>query len=129
MTRDWQEAAKRGDAATLRRLLGQGEDVDSLDRFGQTALMLSARNGHVEAVRALIDSGAKLDHTAKYHLSALMLAVINDHISIVRLLVEAGADTRIRGSGAPGFFDKTAEDLAEDLERRSISELLRCRQR
>jgi ankyrin repeat protein len=129
LKRDWQDAAERGDAAALRRLLGLGEDVDSLDRFGQTALMRAARNGHVEAVRVLVDSGANLDHTAKYRLSALMLAVVNDHISIVRLLVEAGADTRIRGTGAPGFFDKTAEDLAEDLERRSISELLRCRQR
>jgi len=129
LKRDWQEAAERGDAATLSRLLDLGEDVNSLDRFGQTALMLVARNGHTEAVRILLKSGADLDCTAKYHLSALMLAVINDHASIVRLLVEAGADTHIRGTGAPGFADKTAVDLAEDLGRELISELLRFRQR
>jgi hypothetical protein len=58
-----------------------------------------------------------------------MLAVINDHTPIVRLLVEAGADIHIRGTGAPGFADKTAADLAEDLGRELISELLRFRQR
>ena len=125
MTREWQAAAERGDAAALRCLLDLGEDVDSLDRFGQTALMLAARNGHVEAVRVLIGAGADLDRTAKYRLSALMLAVINEHIAIVRLLVEAGAETGIRGTGAPGFADKTAGDLAEDLGRTSIAELLR----
>jgi ankyrin repeat protein len=125
--RDWQEAAERGDASTLTRLLDLGENVNSLDRFGQTALMLASRNGHTEAVRVLLESGADLDCTAKYHLSALMLAVINDHFSIVWHLVQAGANTQIRGTGAPGFADKTAGDLAEDLGRESILELLRSR--
>lgn len=87
--------------------------------------MLVARNGDLEAVRALVEAGADLDRTAKYHLSALMLAVINDRRAIAKLLVEAGADTRIRGTGAPGFAGKTALDLAEDLGRESLCELLR----
>jgi len=128
LNRNWQNAADGGDVTTLGRILELGEDVDSLDRYGQTALMLAARNGHHDAVRVLVEAGADLDHTAKYHLSALMLAVINDRVSIVRLLVEAGADTEIRGSGAPGFADKTAADLAADLGRDSISELLRSRE-
>lgn len=128
MTRDWQQAADRGDAATLRRLLEGGAEVDARDRYGQTALMRTARNGHCEAVRVLVEAGADLDHTAKHHLSALMLAVIDDRVSIVRLLLEAGADTDIRGSGAPGFAGKTAAELAADLEREEISELLRSQQ-
>ena len=129
MRRDWQEAVERGDAAALRALLERGEEVDSLDRYGQTALMTVARTGHLEAVRVLVDAAAHLDHTAKYGLSALMLATLNDREAIARLLVEAGADTRIRGSGAPGFADKTAFDLAEDMGRAAIVELLRTRSR
>ena len=125
MEQEWQEAARAGDATTLTRLIAAGADVDSLDRHGQTALMLAARNGHTEAVRALLDAGAALDHTAKYHLSALMLAVINDRHTIVELLVAAGADARIRGTGAPGFAGKTALDLAEDLGRTDLVALLR----
>jgi ankyrin repeat protein len=128
MEQEWQEAAREGDATALRRLIATGADVDSLDRYGQTALMLAARDGHTEAVRILLEAGAALDHTAKYHLSALMLAVINDRHAIVEALVSAGADIRIRGSGAPGFAGKTALDLAEDLERTSIVALLRGEQ-
>lgn len=121
----WQAAAERGDAAVLRRLIDRGEEIDSLDRYGQTALMLAARNGHLQAVRVLVEAGADLDRTAKYHLSALMLAVINSRTTIAELLVAAGADTQVRGTGAPGFAGKTALDLAEDLGRESIFRLLR----
>ncbi len=125
MRRDWEQAAKRGAAAALRTLLDGGVGVDSLDRYGQTALMLAALWGHRDAVEVLVAAGAQLDHTAKYGLSALMLATINGHESIARLLVEAGADTQIRGTGAAGFYEKTALDLAVDLDRDSIAALLR----
>ena len=111
----------------LRELIDRGSDVNSLDRYGQTALMLVARNGHLEAARVLVEAGADLDRTAKYHLSALMLAVINGRTPIAELLIEAGADTQIHGTGAPGFAGKTALDLAEDLGRESLSLLLRRR--
>jgi ankyrin repeat protein len=124
MKRAWQEAAERGDAGALRGMIGEGADVDSLDRYGQTALMLAARRGHLDVVRALIEAGADLDRTAKYTLSALMLATINDHHAVAELLVNAGADREIRGSGAPGFAGKTALDLAEDLGRESLAALL-----
>jgi ankyrin repeat protein len=42
----------------------------------------------------------------------LMLAVINGHVDVVRTLVRAGANLAVRGTGAPGFADKTAMDLA-----------------
>lgn len=124
MKLEWQDAVDRGDSAVLRDLVDRGVAVDSLDRYGQTALMLAARNGHLEAVRVLVEAGADLDRTAKYHLSALMLAVINDRTSIAEVLIEAGADTGIQGTGAPGFAGKTALDLAEDLGRDSIRRLL-----
>ncbi|MDH3685544.1 MAG: ankyrin repeat domain-containing protein [Myxococcales bacterium] len=124
MKLEWQDAAVRGDAAVLSDLIDRGVDVDSLDRYGQTALMLAARSGHLEAARVLVEAGADLDRTAKYHLSALMLAVINDRTSLVELLVEAGADTEIQGTGAPGFAGRTALDLAEDLGRESVRRLL-----
>ncbi len=127
MKRKWQEAAKRGDASTLSAMLEAGEYVDARDRYGQTALMLVALHGHVAAARVLVEAGADLDHTAKYGLSALMLAAINGHELVAQILIEAGADTQITGTGAPGFAGKTALDLADDLGRQSIAELLRCR--
>lgn len=127
MTPDWQQAAESGDAARLAELLETGAEVDTLDRYGQTALMLAARNGHVDAVRVLLDAGAELDHTAKYSLSALMLAVLNDRLEVVEQLVQAGADLGIEGTGAPGFAEKTALEIALDLGRDEIAEVLRAR--
>jgi ankyrin repeat protein len=120
----WRTAALNGDAAVLRAMLEQGEDVNARDQYGQTALMLAARLGHLEATQTLVDAGADLNHTAKYRLSALMLATINGRDAVVRLLVDTGADPQLRGTGAPGFHGKTALDLARDLGRDSIAELL-----
>jgi ankyrin repeat protein len=75
--------------------------------------MLAAQHGRNNVVRLLLEKGADMDVTAKYGLSALMLAVINRHTGIARQLVDAGANTRLRGSGAPGFADRTARELAE----------------
>ena len=115
--REWERAIQQGDLATMTRLIEAGEDINAKDRHGQTALMVAARDGRIEAVRTLLRHGAELDHTAKYHLTALMLAVINGRTEIVRALVDAGADRSARGSGAPGFHEKTALDLARGRER------------
>jgi len=122
---DWQRAAEIGDALRLAEMLEAGAEIDTLDRYGQTALMLAARNGHYEAVSVLVDADADLDHTAKYNLSALMLAALNDRLEVVEQLMEAGADSEIEGSGAPGFAGKTALEIAGDLGREEIAEAIR----
>jgi ankyrin repeat protein len=115
MDASWEEAVSRGDAQTARTLLAQGTDIDSRDRFGQTALMLAAHAGHREIVELLIAHRANLNVTAKFGLSALMLAIVAGHTEIAILLARAGADLSLRGSGAPGFAGKTAYDLAAEL--------------
>lgn len=114
MTDEWRNVVERGDVPALERLLAAGADVDARDGHGQTGLMLAARAGGADTVRALLRHRAALNHTAKYGLSALMLAALNGHLEVVRLLVEAGADRTLRGTGAPGFFGKTAADLAAE---------------
>src|SRR5215216_2953284 len=113
MKKEWEQAVRRGDAGTLKRLLEDGHPIDSRNGHGQTALMIASQLGHTECVALLVGNGAELNHTAKYRLSALMLAVLNNHSSIGEILCDAGADPQIRGTGAPGFADKTAFDLAE----------------
>jgi ankyrin repeat protein len=110
-----EDAIKRGDGRIVHDLLGRGIDADARDRYGQTALMLAAHAGHREVVETLIAHRANLNITAKFGLSALMLALIAGHAEVARLLAKTGADLSLRGTGAPGFADKTAYDLA--LER------------
>jgi ankyrin repeat protein len=112
VTLEWRAAARSGDVETLERLLAAGHDINAKDEHGQTALMVAARDGRTAVVQLLVGRGADLNHTAKFRLTALMLAVVNGREPIVRALVEAGADLSVRGSGAPGFHEKTALDLA-----------------
>lgn len=113
MREDWRDAVLSDDAVEIHRLLAAKVDIDSRDKFGQTALMLASLHGRDAAVGVLLAKGADLNVTAKYGLSALMLAVINRREGIARSLLEAGADTTLRGTGAPGFAGKTAADLAD----------------
>lgn len=114
MRNDWRNAAVTGDAPGIARLLDDGTNIDCRDRYGQTALMLAAEYGREEVASLLLERGADRDITAKFGLSAIMLATINRHEGIVRQLADAGANTRLRGTGAPGFAGKTARDLARD---------------
>lgn len=125
MQKEWETAIRHGDLDQVRTLMAAGMDINSKDRYGQTGLMVASIRGHTEVVRSLIDHGAELNVTAKFHLSALMLAVINGHTEIVRLLAGAAADRDLRGSGAPGFFGKTALALAESAGREEIAAILK----
>jgi ankyrin repeat protein len=108
----WEDAITRGDVQRFRALLERGIDVDARDRYGQTALMRAAHAGHREVVDTLIAHRANLNITAKLGLSALMLAVVAGHADVARLPATAGADLSVRGTGAPGFADKAAHDIA-----------------
>jgi ankyrin repeat protein len=83
--------------------------------------MLASRNGDTDVVQLLVDAHAELNVTAKYNLSALMLAVLNHHDDVVRILVDAGADLNLRGSGAPGFHNNTAVELANDSGQKEVA--------
>ena len=104
--------------------LEAGQDIDARDRFGQTALMRSARLGQGAVVELLIRAGAELDVTAKYGLSALMLAVLNQHVAVARALAAAGADLSLRGTGSAGFHGRTAAELAEASGQSELARVL-----
>lgn len=125
MTREWEGAVHRGSIEDLQRLLTNGADIDARDGHGQTALMLAAVEGYGHLVGWLVEGGAALDHTAKYGLSALMLSVIGGHVDVVRRLTDAGASVSLRGTGAPGFAEKTALDRAIARNNPEIIEILR----
>lgn len=119
VNREWQSAIDTGEIEVLRASLAAGADVDVRDRYGQTGLMRASMRGHLEVARLLIARGANLDAAAKHGLTALMLALVNLHEDVALALVEAGADLTARGSGAPGFAEHSALDLARSrrLER------------
>jgi uncharacterized protein len=84
---------RRGDVATVRRLLEESSDVNQIDEAGWTPLMNASAAGHLQVAALLIDSGANINFRDQDRgLTALMLAALLGETEIVRLLVHKGAD-------------------------------------
>jgi len=93
-----QDAARKGDAATVKKLLDEGVDVNTKFRYNATALFYACDHGHVDVVKVLLDKGADL--TVKdtfYGFTPLMLAMSPaqkkkpEHTEIAKLLLAKGA--------------------------------------
>lgn len=89
------EAARDGDAATVRALLGDGADVAEARGDGMTPLHLAAERGHAEVVRLLLDAGAPVHVGTRIGAyTPLHLAARRGSGDIVRALLDSGADAR-----------------------------------
>ena len=58
----FQDAARKGDAATVNKLLDEGVDVNTKFRYNATALFYACDHGHLEVVKVLLDHGADMTH-------------------------------------------------------------------
>jgi len=103
----------------LEYLLQEGNDVNSVDSDGWTALMYAARNGHSDYIENLYKMGADLNFKNKEGFTPLMEAVIYGNFNSVQKLVELGADITVEDNEG-----KTAIDLAEDKGYKNIADYL-----
>ena len=87
-----QEASLNGDAATVRTLIGEGINVNAVDRENRTALMYASFNGHTEIVEMLLESGAELSLRDAAGRTALLYASTGPFPETVKLLLEHNAD-------------------------------------
>jgi hypothetical protein len=93
-----QDAARKGDAAAVKKLLDDGVDVNTKFRYNATALFYACDHGHVEVVRVLLDKGAAMDiKDTFYGFTPLALALgpaqkkRPEHTEIAKLLVARGS--------------------------------------
>jgi ankyrin repeat protein len=92
------EAARKGDATTVEKLLDEGVDVNTKYRYGATALSYACDRGHVEVVKVLLAHGADVNvEDTFYHATPLSWAASPamgrkpQHAEIVGLLLDHGA--------------------------------------
>jgi hypothetical protein len=93
-----QEAARKGDAATVKKLLDEGVDVNTKFRYNATALFYACDHGHLEVVKVLLDHGADMSiKDTFYGFTPLALATgpaqkkTPAHGEIAKLLIQKGA--------------------------------------
>jgi ankyrin repeat protein len=132
-----QDAARKGDAATVKKLLDEGVDVNTKFRYGTTALFFACDHGHVDVVKVLLDKGADLTVKDSFYGSTPLMAAVSpaqkrrpEHTEIAKLLI---------AKGAPGKEDALSAAVAQGnaaltkfildtggLPASNLSEALRC---
>ena len=96
------DAAMRGDAASVKKLLSQGADADLAQGDGMTALHWAAERGDSSMVAALLKAKADVKAvTVNGGYTPLQLAARAGSAGAVRQLLAAGADAKaVSASGA-----------------------------
>jgi Ankyrin repeats (3 copies) len=94
----FQDAARKGDAATVKKLLDDGVDVNTKFRYNATALFYACDHGHLEVVKVLLERGADMGlKDTFYGFTPLALATgpaqkkKPEHSEIAKLLIQKGA--------------------------------------
>lgn len=86
--------AARGDAGSVRKLLGEGASVGARDGEGRTALLLATHGNHVEAARVLIAAGADVNAKDGIQDSPFLYAGAEGRNEILKMILAAGADLK-----------------------------------
>ena len=94
------DAADRGDATAVRRLLRDGADVVARDERGRTALVAAAYGNHLDAARALVEAGADVNAEDSTQQSAYLIATseVGDDPRLLERTLAAGADVQAKDS-------------------------------
>jgi uncharacterized protein len=90
------DAATRGDAPALKRLIAAGAAIDATDREARTPLLLAVANNHTEAAIALIAAGANINAQAANQDTPWLLAGALGRAELLRTMIPKGPDFSIR---------------------------------
>lgn len=106
------------------RIERQGEDVNTKNSNGDTALFAAAVNGHVEMCSYLISQGADVLTASMGGMTALHLAAREGHTDIIRLMAStsgfyrpdldlktSGGRIRVRARVSPFLFTRAEDAL------------------
>ena len=113
------DAARQGDAETVRAFLDRGAPANLRDGAGNSPLMLAAYHGHAALVSELAARGADVDLLTARGQSPLAGAAFKGFTEVATALLEAGAD--------PALGEPSGRATARYFERAEIVELIEAR--
>ena len=92
LDRDLIAAAERGDAATVRQLIGRGANVNAQDEKRDSAFLIAGARGRTEVLKVLLAANPDFTLTNRYGGTALIPACHYGHVDAVRLLLGTRID-------------------------------------
>lgn len=112
-------AAMRGDTVLIKALINYGADINAVNYYAATPLLLACDRNHTVDALALISAGANVSLPQYTYTSALHLAAQNGNYEVTRALLAAGAD--IEAQTKDGI---TPLMIAIDRKKARVAELL-----
>ena len=109
-------AVKNGYYELVKLLVNKGADVNAIDIYMQTPLLILARfaDDSFEAIAdILLKNGADINAQENYGYTPLLLGIKNQHEAFVRYILKKGADLSIKTWQKEGRVSKTALQIAE----------------
>jgi uncharacterized protein len=93
------DAAMRTDRDTIRTLIQQKADVNSMQPDGTTALHWVVQHDDLDTAQLLIRVGAKVNASTRYGVTPLYLACVSGNAAMIDALLKAGADAKSANPG------------------------------
>ena len=93
------DIAANGSVQEIIDAINGNANINAVNDYGMTALMLAADRGHPGIVDVLLKAGADGNVQNKVGYTALIIASTPDHEEVIRMLLKAGADINAKNQG------------------------------
>ena len=104
----------------IKYLLNEAEiNIDVVDGFGNTALIIACEKGLLEIANYLINNGANVNHQNEQGATPVMKAAEGNNFFVVKLLLEKNIDLTISD-----FSGRTVREISENNRDKRILKLL-----
>ena len=101
---DMLDAIKKDDVRAVSELLKRGVEAGTVDREGNSLLILAIKEGSVGSLKAVLAARANVNSRNALGETALMMAALRGDLEVVRQLLVHGAEVNPAGDWTPLIY-------------------------
>jgi len=99
------DACREGDLNVVIEFIENKKvDVNNINKYGYSSLILAADNNRIDIVKYLIEKGADVNYQDAYERTALHYAAMRKNINIIKILIEAGSNWNLKDDNDEDFL-------------------------